>query len=151
MKYMLLLVGMDNPQSSDPRHALFPHPPGCAGHRLWQIMQEVEPVVTRGMYQNIVKTNLFSIGPYIKELAPMAGELLRRQIAVAGWHAVMLGNNAADAVMPGMRVAYPAMTWRPLGAGKMAWIPHLSGRNHDYNDEKFRKTVGKFLVKEMGL
>lgn len=150
MMYHLLLVGMDNPQSSDPRYALFPHPPGCAGHRLMQMIQEVEPNVTRGAYQNIVKTNLFAVGSYVKEIAPEAGLVLRRQIAVAGWHAVLLGNNAADAVMPGLRITNPAMEWKPLGTGKVTWLPHPSGRNTFYNDVRNRKKVGEFLVKEMG-
>jgi hypothetical protein len=29
-----LLVGEDNPLSIDPRHALYPFPPNCTGHRL---------------------------------------------------------------------------------------------------------------------
>lgn len=29
-----LLVGEDNPYGANPRHALYPNPPGCAGHRL---------------------------------------------------------------------------------------------------------------------
>lgn len=33
----LVVVGMTNPLSRDPRHALWTQPPGCTGHRLWQM------------------------------------------------------------------------------------------------------------------
>ncbi len=34
----VLLVGEDNPVSTAPEHALYPHPEGCAGHRLAGIL-----------------------------------------------------------------------------------------------------------------
>lgn len=145
----LLLVGMDNPQSSDPRYALFPHPPGCTGHRLWQIMKEVNPDISVSIYGNIVKTNLFQVGAYDEKMAEKAGDVLRFQIYTAGWNAVLLGNRVTDAVAPGVRLKYPAAKWSSFGIGKVAWLPHPSGRNHFYNDLANRRMVGEFLVKEM--
>jgi hypothetical protein len=45
-----VLVGMNNPVSSDPAHALFPHPPGCTGYRLWEMLKTRIPHVTRREY-----------------------------------------------------------------------------------------------------
>lgn len=37
-KCRVIMIGEDNPQSADPKHALYPYPPGCAGHRLSDIL-----------------------------------------------------------------------------------------------------------------
>lgn len=50
----ILLLGEDNPQSDDPRHALFPEPPGCAGNRLQEKIFKVD----HALYLAMWRTNL---------------------------------------------------------------------------------------------
>jgi hypothetical protein len=38
-----LLVGEANPYGGDPEFALYPSPPGCAGHRLCRLVMQLDP------------------------------------------------------------------------------------------------------------
>lgn len=146
----LLLVGLDNPQSRDPRFALYPQPPGCSGYRLWKMMLEQSDGSLD--YSKIAKTNLFPVGPAssMKVLVRDAGRVLCDQIIHAPWTVVLVGAVVRDAVMP----EYVGRDWKPcrfvsvIGdtESKVAWIPHPSGRNHFYNDKKNCRKIGKFLV-----
>lgn len=33
----IVIIGMNNPESDDPAHALWTQPAGCTGHRLWRM------------------------------------------------------------------------------------------------------------------
>lgn len=140
----LLIVGLDNPQSGDPRHALYPVPRGCTGYRLWQMMQDVQELQVRA-YVNIPKTNLFPCGRMEKRLVESAGSLVQSQIRSGKWSAVLLGAVVRDAVMPVLRDYAPGEWCALQKSARVCWIPHPSGRNHAYNDKKFRRKIGKFL------
>lgn len=142
-------MGLDNPQSSDPRHALFPYPEGCSGNRLMRMMQEAAPSFDRSAYVSIAKTNLWPIGP-----APRAERRLKNMMAAGAMveqlreqkvTVVLMGKEVAEAfyeLLPGeMKV------FRISGKPKFYWIPHPSGRNHYYNDKARRAKVGRFLVR----
>lgn len=149
----LLLVGMDNPQSRDPRFALYPSPTGCAGHRLFSMMQYVEPLFTRHAFIHIPKTNLFPVGPGHRGDRREAGRILLRQILDVEWSAVLLGNEVADAVLPDLRKTTKMATWfrktEWLPGAKVSWLPHPSGRNLEYNSKRLRERVGEFLLREI--
>jgi len=145
----LLLVGLDNPQSSDPRYALFPHPSGCAGHRLMKMMQEVDKDFTRREYVAIPKTNLFPAGRKPRTPGPqvvgIAGTLLQMQLEGTKKIVVLLGNEVRDAVFNPKKAQPKAMVLSELGGTHFAWIPHPSGRNPYYNDTRRRRKVARFL------
>jgi hypothetical protein len=149
-----LFVGLDNPQSMDPRYALFPHPPGCAGHRLMEMMQEVEPTFTRGQYINIPKTNLFPTGmcpkKKRKDWLHYAGVLLIAQKTGRGDKIVLFGNDVRNAILwahdPDLCWDTP-MRWVMMDGSRYAWVPHPSGRNTYYNDTRKRRKVARFLRK----
>lgn len=86
----VVLVGEDNPQSSLPEHALFPHPPGCAGHRLSQILG-----LTRARHLALWRTNLCCPTWSTKKARERAVVLLRPD---APWNVlVLLGRKVAQA------------------------------------------------------
>lgn len=147
----LLLVGLDNPQSNDPRHALFPSPPGCSGYRLMKFMQAADPKFTRMQYVSIQKTNLFPVGacPTKKRTLALAraGALLREQVSGTNRRVVLMGQEVATAVLGEVRRAPSMFEFIKLDGAQYAWIPHPSGRNHHYNDAKARREAGRFLRK----
>ncbi len=117
----ILLVGEDNPHSLDPRHALYPHPPGCAGDRLChRILDE-----HRGSYlEKYDRTNLCSGAWSTTEARVRALDLLE-----SGRPMVLLGARVARAF---------GLDFLPFsvacGASLMAVLPHPSGRCRLWND-----------------
>jgi len=144
---MLLLVGLDNPQSSDPKHALWPRPANCAGYRLHQMIKLVDPTFSERHYLSIPRTNLFPVGPcpksYKSEALRQAGELIRRQLEGQGTYVVCLGNDVRNAVIEASNLK-ATMFYEQLGS-YYTWLPHPSGRNRDYNEKKMQRKVGAFL------
>lgn len=116
-----ILLGKDNPHSDDPGHALMPHPPGCAGHRLWKLTG-----LSRPDYLRAFERRNFCDDPYIFE----------RRVFVLGkavWRAVPL----------------PMVEWlETVRAYRSIWtlVPHPSGRCHLYNDPAMRKRVQELLL-----
>lgn len=74
-----MLVGMQNPWSTDPRHALFPAPPGCTGERLWRALEDVGGH-TRGDYLRAFERRNLVTGPWDAEAAQREGERLLGEI-----------------------------------------------------------------------
>lgn len=151
-KHELLLVGLDNPQSTDPRYALYHYPVGCAG---WRLCHQIIGLAdgtnwTERRYNAIAKTNLFPVGSSVKcgkRAVEQAGELLRLQLRGQDKRVVLLGDVVRRAVMCGMSDV-EMMNWTLLMTGdstRYAWIPHPSGRNHFYNKRENAMKVGKFL------
>ena len=151
MSGVLLFVGLDNPQSHDPRYALFPRPSGCAGHRLFEMMMEVDKHFDRAQYVAIPKTNLFPIGmcptAQKKDWLEMAGSLVKAQLAGQAKNVVLFGNDVRDAIFHSDITQPKAMEWIQFGTDntRYAWVPHPSGRNHYYNDTRRRRKVARFL------
>jgi len=148
----LLIVGLDNPQSSDPRHALFPYPPGCAGHRLFKMMMEVDEYMDRASYTAIAKSNLFPCGrmptKHKKVNLMMAANVLIASVKDTNKCVILLGNEVRNAVL-GEKLGkkWPSARFTEIHGANYAWIPHPSGRNPFYNDTKNRRKVGRFLTK----
>jgi hypothetical protein len=151
VKRGILIVGLDNPQSSDPRYALFPHPSGCAGHRLMSMMQEVSEQIRQRDYINIPKSNLFSCGRMPKKnkngFLLMAATTLTMSMEGSNQKVILLGNEVRNAVL-GKKIgeSLREMTFVKLLGCQYAWIPHPSGRNQYYNDTRRRRKIGRFLV-----
>lgn len=147
----VLLVGEDNPQSSDPRHALYPYPVHCAGHRF------AEDIANVGMGHQLAtwRTNLCA-GPW---RAAEARDRARALVVSDGvpWRVIiMFGAKVADAfryVNPTTNIPTTG-TYAPFSVTRVVhriqeassptranidWIhlvqlPHPSGRNRVWND-----------------
>lgn len=152
-----LFVGLDNPQSSDPRYALFPRPANCAGANLLKMMRMADTEFTERQYINIPKTNLFPVGrwPTVggkSSWIVAAARLLVEQLVGSGSHVVLFGSDVRDAVISSALLTKPPkeMEWvRNVENSRgfnLCWLPHPSGRNRWYNARGRKKRVGSFLL-----
>lgn len=137
-----VLLGMNNPLSSDQRHALFPHPPGCTGHRIYELLRTRVPGVTRRQYLDAFdRRNLVAGVAWRMDLARENGARLRQELA--GRHILVFGEEPRRALDLPKSLVHPLVeldgtTWRQL--------PHPSGRNLWYNDEKNRALAAALLA-----
>lgn len=134
-----ILLAMCNPRSSDPDLALWPDPPGCSGHRLWQLLHG-RTGATQEDYcrtfdrRNLLRGRWWSPG-VAREFAP------RFIAGVTGREVLVLGGEVRDALGLPRLLVHPqelhGVTWRQL--------PHPSGRCRWYNDEDNRLTAALLL------
>lgn len=124
-----LLVGLDNPHSSDPRAALFIRPRGSAGARLHELsgMGEME---------------------YLRSFDRVNARDLptgNREHWLSGRTVLVLGREAwrVLGLPPGCRFFDRVLSWD--GEGKFVLVPHPSGRNHFYNSSANRRRVTRLL------
>ena len=125
-----LLVGEANPHSVDPRHALWPTPPGAAGGRLMRALG-----MSRGDYLGTFdRANLFIRPPAKWSVAAArarAEELLKR---ADGAVIVLLGARVASAFGAAHLAEF---TIGPDLSGRQTFarLPHPSGRCRAWNEE----------------
>jgi hypothetical protein len=135
-----VLLGMNNPLSSDPAHALYPHPPGCTGWRLWEMLNERVPLSKTQYLRTFDRRNLVDKPKWSKQEARDRGRWLR-EFDLRGREVVVLGNEPRDALLLPPKLIEPQLiegiTWRQ--------IPHPSGRNLWYNDPHNRMLVAVLL------
>jgi hypothetical protein len=137
-----VLIGMNNPVSSAPEHALFPYPPGCTGHRLFQMLETRIPDIRRKQYLDAFdRRNVVSLKVFSKELAREGAAKLEQEFWGSGRTIVLLGNDTVAAF------GHPRLLLHPQVIGGSTWrqIPHPSGRNLWYNSETNRELVARLL------
>lgn len=132
---------MNNPQSSDPRHALYPAPSGCTGHRLWKFSQLSQDVYLEAFERrNVLDGRAWSIPEARKVQAGLRAEFLGRTVVVLGApvNSIMRGGTPHELAGP--------FVWTPDGAGGwMAKVPHPSGLNQFFNDPLHRELLAVFM------
>lgn len=141
-----VLLGLDNPHSRRPDHALYPAPVGSAGYRLWVMLRALEPTLRRTHYASRFDRRNLCDYP-----APLRQSYLRERFValedgLGGRTVVGLGVRVRDAM--GLR-GQPACTLHRLSGSSVllaGWIPHPSGRNRWYNNPDNRRTVAEFLL-----
>lgn len=143
-----VLVGMNNPISADPEHALYPHPPGCAGARLFHMLEEQLPNIKRRDYlQAFERVNLVTGDWSATAGRRGAAELLPR---LTGRMVCLLGRDVLQSFgLHRGHVAAPLAWQHTLGlTGGFGWclVPHPSGRNTWYNDKENRTRTGRLLA-----
>jgi hypothetical protein len=135
-----VLLGMNNPVSSDPAHALFPYPPGCTGWNLLEMLRERVPDITRSRYLRVFdRRNLVDGKTWSRTAARERGMWM--QNALRGREVVVLGEDVRRVIGLDKLLIEPqvknGITWRQ--------IPHPSGRNLWYNDPQNRMLVAVLL------
>jgi hypothetical protein len=133
------ILGLNNPQGNE---ALFPDPPGCAGHRLWLMVHEETGISAHDWLRRTQRVNLLSdrvLPRDYRGAARRRGAWLATQLG--GRTVVLLGNAVAAAVG---HVA-PPLVW--CGSDRdWVMIPHPSGKNLFYNNPVSRAAVGILLA-----
>jgi hypothetical protein len=132
-----MILGMNNPLSADPRHALFPHPPGCAGHRLWRMLHEVSGCPKSAYVSGFDRRNLVS-GYWTKASAAQAADAFAPPPSGV---ILVLGQQVARA----LGLAPLLLSPQPRGGATFRVVPHPSGRNLWYNVAEHRVVVGLLL------
>lgn len=173
MEHRTVVLGMNNPLSADPRHALYPHPPGCAGHRLWSMLAtealvpEPPEVVTQQKYcraldrRNVLSARAWSAadarreaGRLLDSLAPEEGDLFAlekappdpvvRRIVILGVGTL----RACGLPRPAAWGAWASHYHLPTLRLEYCLLPHPSGRCREYNDPDMVRLAGQVLLAE---
>lgn len=154
-----ILLGMNNPQSDSPGHALFPHPPGCAGYRLWAMLSAVsQGTITRSDFlDGFERINLLDSRVWdVKEARKRAPDVLE---VIEGRRVVVLGRTAWKTLLWPQRhrfarhlMNHRILDWKELYfAGhwtNLVIVPHPSGRCREYNSATMQGVVGDLLLQE---
>lgn len=133
---------MNNPLSDDPRYALYPLPPGCAGNRLWRMLHDRCGATKAEYTRGFERLNLV-IGDWDRSDARAAAEEFYS--THAGRRVVLLGS----AVRTAFRL--PPVLVKPITSRGVVFrqLPHPSGRCRWYNDPKNRAVAGMLLEEEL--
>lgn len=137
-----VLIGQNNPVSQAPGHELYPYPEGCTGHRLWKMLQERLPHVSRRSYlDTFERRNLVTGKQWSSALGRQEAERLFAHFWGSGRTVVLLGEDVRRAF------GHPRLLLNPQLIGGTTWrqIPHPSGRNLWYNSKNHRRAVGMLL------
>jgi hypothetical protein len=135
-----VLVGMNNPMSDDPAHALYPLPLGCAGSRLWEMLAE-ETGATRQQYLRAFERVNLVVGPWSRAAARVGAAQLSARLA--GRTAILLGAQVRDAF--GHSPTGDVLAPYQVDGTLFYQLPHPSGRNLWYNHEANRRRAGQVL------
>ena len=151
-----LVVGMNNPRSLAPEHALYPWPPGCAGHRLWQMLHDACGA-TMAQYRDAFERRNLVAGPWSAAAARASASSMIP--GLAGRSVVLLGEEVRRAfgVVPRLswsRDLLSGWDWSPepgaVEPARFYVLPHPSGRNLLYNDGAVRREAGAVLAHLFG-
>lgn len=135
---------MNNPHSDHPGAALFPHPVGVAGHRLWEMVHAICGV-TRAEYCRLIdRRNVLNARQW--DLLAAAEALQDMEVVLQGRRVVVLGATVRNLLR------LPATTlgrWQRSPRFEWCYLPHPSGLCRDYNDPLVRLIAGLIIEEEM--
>ena len=133
-----ILLAMNDPRSSSPRHALYPYPNGCIGWRLWQLLCRRVRVSRLEYLEAFDRRNLVT-GPWSMKRARREAKHL--QSTLKGRTIILLGDG------PRRAFGLPRLLLHPQTIAGVTWrqIPHLSGRNRFYDDPMQADLVAMLL------
>ncbi len=137
-----VILGMNNPISSDPEHALFPAPEGCAGHRLWRLLHNRTGASRSEYLEAFERRNLIPHKNWtMAEARALSAAFIEE---VRGRVVLVLGAEPRDALK------LPRIPIKPVELYGVTWrmVPHPSGRNLWYNVKGNRETV-ELVLEEM--
>lgn len=149
-----ILVGIDNPHSNDPRHALAPYPENSSGWRLWMMLHDWCGM-SRGEYmkafdrrnlnpqkfQKLASTTVLNFA-CTYAMARILGSL------GSGSRVVLIGDEVRRSI-PYLKkqIVHPQVVedMRSTRGIIFYQIPHPSGRNLIYNDPTMRNLIALLL------
>jgi hypothetical protein len=136
-----VLLGMNNPLSGRPDYALYPHPPGCTGHRLWKFSGLDQDVYLNEFERrNVLDGKAWSMPEARKVQARLRAEFTGRTVVILGSpvNSIMRGGTPHELA--------PPFSWTPDGAGGWrAKVPHPSGLNPFFNDALHKALLAVFM------
>jgi hypothetical protein len=137
-----ILLGMNNPLSDEPRHALAPYPENSAGWRLWQMLRVRRPDLLRADYLRAFdRRNLVAGREWCAAQARAAAHSFTLGDSCRGRTILVLGEDVRRALGLPRQLIHPqevcGASWRQL--------PHPSGRNLWYNHPTHRLLAGLLL------
>lgn len=145
-----LLIGENNPQSLAKGHELYPLPDGCAGNRLWRMLNEAhqrkhkKQLLPSKYLAGFERRNLVVAKSFDPRTAKASAGVISEELWGSGRTVVLLGRNVQRAF--GIPPAEPFSDY--LNGGVKWWrVPHPSGRNLWFNEQSNRATVGDFLLR----
>ena len=142
MSRRTLLVGMNNPLSREPEHALWPDPPGCTGWRIWK-MTEARTGCTQEQYaETFSRTNLVLGGEWDRKQAYYNWVHTLESWALEHHDTIVL---LGAAVREATRLTHLPS---PYISRSLIILPHPSGLNRWYNSETNRQIV-EVLMEEL--
>lgn len=140
-----VIVGMNNPVSAAPEHALYPLPRHHAGGRLWRMLFDETGATMRQYVDAFERVNLVT-GPAFATRAAQAraAELLP---SLAGRSIVLLGQEVRKSFGHQRSALLEPYCVGPPGSEVTFYqLPHPSGRNLWYNDDTNRRAAGRLLA-----
>lgn len=132
MGHRLVIVGMDNPQSARPEHALWTQPPGCSGHRLWR-MATARTGISEEEWLAMTDRRNLCVGGWDLQRAKAQAEEWRPELEQRT--VVQLGVSVYGAMR---HHSHRGMLRMPLEwqiDRDWVYIPHPSGLCRSYNDD----------------
>ena len=136
----VILCGMNNPLHSDPRYALFPYPPGCAGWRILELLRIRLPDLTRSQYsRGFERINL--VDDMVWDRWKARDKAAQLPSLYRGRTIVLFGDGVRRAV------GLPKELIHPIERDGVVWrqLPHPSGRCRWYNDPEARDLASSLL------
>lgn len=134
-----VLIGMNNPLSSDPRYALAPYPTNVTGWRIWRMLAD-QCDAGRAAYmrafdrRNALTARVWDFNAAREESRGLMHTLGGRKVCVLG-RDTLSALELAGTVSP--------LQWQEHVSGaRWCYIPHPSGLNLWYNDGLNRTAVG---------
>lgn len=140
-----ILIGMNNPISSNPDHALYPVPEGCTGNRLWKMLH-ARTGASMGNYRDVFERRNLVKSKVTFDLrhARARAYEITTELRGTGRSIVLLGQEVREAFGHDKLLLHPqeidGCTWRQ--------VPHPSGRNLFYNSPENVRVV-ELLLEEL--
>lgn len=137
----VVLLGMNNPVSSDPKFALWPAPVGCAGWRLWKMLENGFGVTVRQYLSWFERRNLVSEREWSSAVARAAARELRPELA--GRRVAVFGRQVWDALRLPRVTPLDGLTH---GQTTLLYVPHPSGLSRWYNEPANRESAARAIM-----
>lgn len=138
----VVLLNTFNPFSAAPRHALYPEPPGCTGHSLWQLLHSRTGATQEQFLAAFIRYNATASAEWEawsarEELNDLLPTLRGREVVVLGMKLRIMLGLTAELILPQLG---HEITWRLL--------PHPIDNRRWYQDGGNRE-LAACLMEEM--
>lgn len=152
-----IIIGLFNPYSSNPEHALAPSPERSAGHRLWKMLNQlVVPLSSAPRALQAATEKHFYMEVFDRRNLCLTlndtrhtrcKELARQMEITQGSTVILLGRDVLAAFTCPERPLKPILIHPQVHGGiTWRWLPHPSGRTTKYNDPAMRMLAGMLLA-----